>query len=215
MKLSYSSIIDFFLLKKDSYAKLTDKSMWLYIGIAFVGIRDVAVSLIGTALSDEDFANKFQANVATLAILALTALVIGLVDVFSFSYPIFDIIKYFKKRGESGNTMTMGIAYSSLLTKVMKVYVLANILITPIDLIGYFTVKMTLSTQLAIFLYISSVLGILSYFWFNGAITRGLCVLFRLPNTVRGLVFALVFFWNAMLSYAIEYLLNLVIGRML
>lgn len=213
MKFKSSKIIDFFLLKKDFYSKLTDKSMWLYIGIALVGIRDVVFSIIGMNATNTDYSKIIEFNFKTIGVLLVTVLAIGLVDVISFSYPIFDIIKHFKKKNES-NSMTLGMLYSSLLTKVIKVYAIVNIIVTPLDLLSYFTGNLAISQKSVLLTYISLVLGILGYFWFNGAITRGLCILFKLPNSVRGLVFVLVFLWNALLSQAIGYLLNLVLVRL-
>jgi len=209
MKSKSSKIIDFFLLKKDFYSKLTDKSMWLYIGLALVGIRDVLFAIIGNA----DYSKNIQINIKTIGILLVMVSVIGLVDAISFSYPVFDVIKHFKKRSES-NSMALGMLYSSLLTKVIKVYAIVNIIVTPLDLLSYFAGNLAVTHESILLAYISLVLGILGYFWFNGAITRGLCILFKLPNSVRGLVFVLVFLWNALLSSAIGYLLNLVLVRL-
>lgn len=210
MNSKFSRIIDFFLLKKDFYSKLTDKSMWLYIGIALLGIRDVVFAVLGMNYSDAETKSAVHYDIKIVAMLFVTALVIGLVDAISFSYPVFDIIKHFKKRNES-NSMSLGMLYSSLLTKVIKVYIIVNIILTPLDLLSYFTGSYGISSQSITFMYISSILGILGYFWFNGAITRGLCVLFKLPDSVRGLVFVLAFVWNALLSSAIGYLLNYVL----
>lgn len=213
MKLKSSKIIDFFLLKKDFYSKLTDKTMWLYIGIALVGIRDVVFAIIGMNSNNADLNNKIQFNVKTIGILLVAALLLGLVDAISFSYPIFDVIKHFKKKNES-NSMALGMLYSSLLTKVIKVYAIVNIIVTPLDLLSYLTGNLAITHQSVLLTYISLMLGILGYFWFNGAITRGLCILFKLPIGVRGLVFVLVFFWNALLSSAIGYLLKLILIRL-
>jgi len=213
MKLKSSKIIDFFLLKKDFYSKLTDKSMWLYIGIALVGIRDIGFAIIGMNSSTIDKSNNIQFSIKTVGILLVAAVVIGLVDVISFSYPIFDIIKYFKKKNES-NSMAMGMLNSSLLTKVIKAYAIVNIIVTPLDLLSYFTANLAVSQDSIIFMFVSAVLGIIGYFWFNGAITRGLCVLFKLPNNVRGLVFVLVLFWNMLIGQAIGYLIDNVLTRL-
>ncbi|HEY5582958.1 MAG TPA: hypothetical protein VIK78_00490 [Ruminiclostridium sp.] len=207
MKLKSSKIIDFFLLKKDFYSKLTDKSMWLYIGIALVGIRDVVLAIISMYSSNPDYNKNIQFDVKTIGILFVAAIVIGLVDIISFSYPIFDVIKHFKKR-DGIDSMALGMLNSSLLTKVIKVYAVVNIIVTPLDLLGYYTSNLAVSNKSMVLMLISAVLGILGYFWFNGAITRGLCVLFKLPNNVRGLVFVLVFFWNSLLGSAIGYLIN-------
>lgn len=213
MKFKTTKIIDFFLLQKDFYSKLTDKSMWLYIGIALVGIRDVVLGVIGRNIDTSD--NIYiSLNARTAAILLITALVIGLADTLCFSYPIFDIIKYFKRRSDS-NSMAVGMSYSSLLTKVFKVYIIVNIILTPLDLLTYFTAHMALIHNSVTLVNISLVFGILGYFWFNGAITRGLCVLFKLPNGVRGLIFVLVFLWNALLNSALNFMFNQVIMRLL
>lgn len=212
MKFKTTPIIDFFLLQKDFYSKLTDKSMWLYIGIALIGIRDVGLGIIGTNINTAD-GISISYNVRTALILFITALVIGMIDAMCFSYPIFDIIKHFKKRSDS-NSMAMGMSYSSLLTKVIKVYAVVNIIVTPLDLLTYFTTHQAVLHQSVALVYISAVLNILAYFWFNGAITRGLCVLFKIPNSVRALVFVLVFLWNALLSSALGLLFNQVLMRL-
>jgi hypothetical protein len=213
MKLKFNNVIDFFLLQKDFYAKLTDKSIWLYIGIVFLGIRDISFYMFGMNSNNINYSNQIQFDIKTIAILLATILLIGFIDAIAFSYPVFDVIKHFKKKNES-NSMSQGVLYSSLLTKVIKVYVIANILITPLDIVYYFTSKFALIYPgIMILTYISLVLGILGYFWVNGAITRGLCILFRVRNSA-GLIFVLVFFWNALLSWAIDYLMNLVFIRL-
>ncbi len=205
-------IIDFFLLKKDFYARLNDKTMWLYIGIALVGIRDVGLAVLGLNISSSgDPVISF--SLKTCAILFLAALVIGLIDVICFSYPIFDIIKYFKRRSDS-NALALGTSYSSLLTKVMKVYIAVNIIVTPLSLLSYYTFHLTGKYEMALLVYLTAVLDVLAYFWFNGAITRGLCVLFKIPARVRVLVFMLVFVWNALLSEALGLLFTQVIIRL-
>jgi len=209
MKSRTSKIIDFFLLQKDFYSKLSDKRMWLYIGIGLVGLRDVGLGVLGLNLSSDEMSVNLNFRVS--AILFLAALIIGLIDVICFSYPVFDIIKYFKKKSDN-NSMAMGVSYSSLITKVMKVYIVVNIIVTPINLLSYYTMYLTKSSGLVVFLYITAVLDILAYFWFNGAITRGVCVLFKLPTSVRSLVFMLVFLWNALLSEALGLLFRQVIN---
>ncbi len=212
MKFKTTKIIDFFLLQKDFYSKLTDKNMWLYIGIALVGIRDVVLGVAGTNINPTDKLHVVL-NMRTAAILFVTALIMGLIDVLCFSYPVFDIIKHFKKRSDS-NSISMGMSYSSLLTKVMKVYIVVNIIVTPLNILGYYTAYAGNVHQSVILMYIAAVLDILAYFWFNGAITRGLCVLFKLGTGTRGLVFVLVFLWNALLSSAIGYLFTQVLTRL-
>ncbi len=213
MKLNFNRIIDLFLLKKDFYSKLNDKIMWLYVGIVFVGLRNVFFVAVNMISSNEDSKNNFVLDFKTTGILILTVLVVGFIDLIAFSYPAFDTIKHFKNRKES-KSMSLVVIYSSQLTKVAKMYAIVNALITPIDLLYYFTGKMAVSYNSEILIYISLVLKTLAYFWFNGAITRGLCVLFKLPNNIRGIVFVLVFIWNALLSQAIVYLLNLVLLRL-
>ncbi len=214
MKLNFTRLIDFFLLKKDLYSKLTHKTMWLYIGMAFIGIRDVVFKILEMKSLSTGFDNGIiEISIKTIAILLIAALVIGFVKAISFSYPVFDIIKHFKKKNEN-NSMSLGMVYSSLLTKVIKVYIIANVLVTPIYLLRYFTAYQADLSGYIILTYISVVLNILGYFWFNGAITRGLCILFKLPISVRGLVFVLAFIWNALLSSAIGYLIGLVIVRL-
>ncbi|QNU67471.1 hypothetical protein EHE19_002790 [Ruminiclostridium herbifermentans] len=213
MKLNFNKLIDFFLLKKDFYSKLNDKIMWLYVGIVFVGLRDVFFVALNMNSNNAEFKNNFILDFKSIGMLILTALVVGFLDLIAFSYPAFDTIKHFKNRNES-KSMSLVMIYSSQLTKVAKLYAIANVIVTPIQLLSYFIGNMAGSYNFEILIYISLLLEILAYFWFNGAITRGLCVLFKLPNNIRGIVFVLVFIWNALLGQAIVYLLNLVLVRL-
>lgn len=212
MKLKTSKVIDFFLLQKDFYSKLNDKNMWLYIGIILVGIRDVGLGVLGLGMASVD-KTVISFNLKTGAVLLAAVILIGLIDVVCFSYPIFDIINHFKKRS-GNNSMPVGTSYSSILTKVMKVYIVVNIILTPLNLLGYYTLYLSNSMNWLTMMYITAVLDIIAYFWFNGAITRGLCVLFKLPSGARSLVFMLVFLWNALLSEALSLLFSMVISRL-
>lgn len=89
MKSKYNTIIDIFLLQKDFYSKLTDKSMWLYIGIVFVGLRDVIFYILNPQNTKGFFITNLSLNFKTAAVLFITALIIGFVDVICFSYPVF------------------------------------------------------------------------------------------------------------------------------
>ena len=203
---SNKKFLDYFLLPKDYYAKLTDKSFWLYIGIAAVGIRDVLLAILGLLSSNEQFNDTFAFSLRSIGILLLSIIVIGFIDVLCFSYPAFDIIKLFKRRGEKNDSMTSEFTHSNILTKVMKSYIIINVIITPIDLIIYYVSSNVTPSYLAYFAI--SALAIMSYLWFNCAITRALGVFFKIKSEAKLLVFLLVVLWNELLGTVLGFLIN-------
>ena len=206
---SNKKFLDYFLLPKDYYAKLTDKSFWLYIGIAAVGFRDVLLAILGLLSSNEQFKDTFALSLRSIAILLLSIIVIGFIDVLCFSYPAYDIIKLFKRRGEKNDSMSSEFTHSNILTKVMKSYIIINVIITPVDLVVYYIAR-TASPSYLVYLGIS-VLAMLSYLWFNCAITRALGVFFKIKSEAKLLVFLLVVLWNELLGTVLSFLINKVL----
>lgn len=206
---SNKKFLDYFLLPKDYYAKLTDKSFWLYIGIAAVGFRDVLLAFLGLFSSNDQFKGTFALSLRSIAILLLSVIVIGFIDVLCFSYPTFDIIKLFKRRSEKNDSMSSEFTHSNILTKVMKSYIIINVIITPIDLIIYY-VASTASPSYLVYLVISA-LAMLSYLLFNCAITRALGVFFKMKSEAKLLVFLLVVLWNELLGKVLSFLINKVL----
>ncbi len=206
---SNKKFLDYFLLPKDYYAKLTDKSFWLYIGIAAVGFRDVLLAILGLFSSNDQFKGTFALSLRSIAILLLSVIVIGFIDVLCFSYPTFDIIKLFKRRSEKNDSMSSEFTHSNILTKVMKSYIIINVIITPIDLIIYYVASIASPSYLVYLLIFA--LAMLSYLWFNCAITRALGVFFKMKSEAKLLVFLLVVLWNELLGKVLSFLINKVL----
>lgn len=209
-----NKFLDFFLLPKDYYAKLTDTSFWLYIGIIAVGIRDILMAFLNMSVSKPAVINNIHPDIKTILILLGSVLIIGIVDALFFSYPAFDIIKLFKRRNTKHDSMSSDFSDSSLLTKIMKAYILINVIVTPLDLITYFISRSSVVQNSIMLALLVNLMGILSFLWFNGAITRALGVFFKIKNDVKMIVFILVVMWNELLGYILNYIINQLIVRL-
>ncbi|MCX7749355.1 MAG: hypothetical protein N2645_21055 [Clostridia bacterium] len=202
-------ILDILLLPKSFYERLTDKRAFLYIGILLVGIRDMAMWIF--AGNTGVFIDKSQPELLrNIAVLAMFIIVIGAIDVLFFSLPVFDVFKYFYKR-------TGVLIDGRGLIKVLKIYIIANLLVTPVNAVTYIlapeiTHLLAETTTLAIVLLIL-IWG--SIIWFNGVIVRGLLMVFRFNERLKGIVFAGVFIWGYMLSTALDYIFHRVVGVLL
>jgi hypothetical protein len=203
-----NKFLDFFLLPKDYYAKLTDTSFWLYIGIVAVGIRDILMAFLSMSVNKPAVIKNIHPDIKTVLILLGSVLIIGIVDVICFSYPAFDVIKLFKRRNAKHDSMSSDFSDSSLLTKIIKAYILVNVIVTPLDVITHFAAKSSIANNSLLLALLVNLMGILSFLWFNGAITRALGVFFKIKNDVKMIVFILVVLWNELLGYALNYIIN-------
>jgi hypothetical protein len=189
---------DMLLLPRGVYQRITDKRLTLYLGILFVGIVDVLFPL----LTKEDmFYGKPQSTVTfNIILICIYAVVLGLVDVISFSYPMFDFMRLIKKKPAD-------IDSGRLVSRVMKVYVTVHFIIIPFNLLFFFVVRNikpeTAPVMLLIILELISI--VLIPLWFTAALYRGISTIFNLDPMLRRLVFIAIFAWNYLLGYALDY----------
>jgi len=200
----WMNIWDMLLLPKKMYEKLTDRKSTLYIGFILVGIVDLCTFFIN------DFAGLFtgkSANILfyniTLALLMIVLM--GFVDVLFFTVPLFDLFKLFKRenRDTSGKT----------LTKVMKAYILANIIVLPINLIIYMIFKCfpnlvtSLNSGYSI-LFFAFMLDLLISIWFSGIIARGINTIYKFDVRLKSAVFMTIFTWSYILAEVFGFIIE-------
>lgn len=197
--MSRFSIWDILLLPKGVYQRLTDNKLTLYLGILFVGFVDVLFPLLtGEGL----FYGKTQQSIIFNIVLACAfVVIIGLIDVISFSYPLFDFMKIIKKKPADVDS-------SRLVSKVMKIYITVHFIIIPFNLLFFYVVKSiqleTAPVFLQILLYLIN--SVVIPLWFTAAFFRGISTIFNLDPILRRFVFIAIFAWNYLLSYALDYI---------
>ncbi|MCX7843417.1 MAG: hypothetical protein N2489_10180 [Clostridia bacterium] len=200
--------LDMLLLPKSTYNKLTNNRFVLYTGIILVGIRDIGLFLWEKLPGY--FAGKPQEVVLSNGgILLAAVLIMGIMDVLFFSYPLYDLLSFIKKRRE-------GDTHSATAVKVMKVYILANLIVTPLDvaalsIASHFGNNLTDSP----YLIIVQVLSILAVIMYYGIITRGVSVLFNHTGLYTLLILITVILYSDLLSYIFRFLDNKVLITLL
>lgn len=89
-------LLDMFLFSKDLYKRITDKKQSFYAGIIFVGLADIGFHLY--KYFDKIFINKVKGDLIFNIVLSIIFVIaIGVIDVFFFSIPLFDLFKRFKR----------------------------------------------------------------------------------------------------------------------
>ena len=189
-------IFDLLLLSKKVYRKITAKKPTLFIGIILVGLLDMLLPLM------DNFSKIFGGKPLmvtyfniTLA-LVFTAL-LGFVDVLFFSIPMFDFFKRFIKEK---NLQTL----DDLLVKVMKVYIVANLIIFPVNLLLYTVTKNVGLMNSYTMDLLNGFLILLPSAWASAAITRGLNVMFGFKSVFKRFIFPVVFAWATILGITIS-----------
>ena len=129
----------------------------------------------------------------------------GFIDVLFFTVPLFDLFKLFKRenRDTSGKT----------LTKVMKAYILANIIVLPINLIIYMIFKCfpnlvtSLNSGYSI-LFFAFMLDLLISIWFSGIIARGINTIYKCDVRLKSAVFMTIFTWSYILAEVFGFIIE-------
>ncbi|MDP4181751.1 MAG: hypothetical protein Q8942_11735 [Bacillota bacterium] len=196
-------ILDILLLPEKFYKNFTDSKTSLYIGIFAVGIIDLIF-----AVSDKYqkiFFNRTQPDLLKNIFISLMfVIVIGLADILFFSYPIFDLLKKFKKTEEDKHNKNSVI-------KLMKIQITANIVgFIPNILLTILSMKTDVENNVdlasALFLVF-----ILLQVWFCAIISKGIKSIYNFEQKFRTLVLPVVFLWTFATSIAINFIIDKVL----
>jgi len=189
---------DILLLPRTLYQKTGGRKATLYIGIFLIGVVDIASDIVYNW--QNIFGNKPEENLFLNILTALLlAAIIGFIDVTFFAIPLFDIFKKFKKEEEVREPQNVQ------RIRLMKVYMLAHVVIVPVEIIIYAIVGKSTNLNYDLVTYIAVLLAFVLPFWFAAAISRGIKSIYKFMPVFRGLVFILVFVWTYALSYAFDF----------
>ena len=191
-------ILDIILLNESFYKKLSDKKQTLNIGIILIGIINMSIPIIENF--NRLFINKDSAiffyNI-TLSILYM--LLAGFVYALFFSFPLFDLFKHFKRE--------RNLELSGFLTRLMKIYIVANFLILPASIIMYIATNKINYQANSAFDYISTLLVFLIMVWFAAVVSRGLNAICGFHPGFRKIIFVVIFVWNYVLEIVLGYII--------
>jgi hypothetical protein len=191
-------IIDIMLLNEGFYRKLSDKRTSLNIGIILLGIVNMAIPIM------ENFTHLFMNKSATVLFYNITLALLytvlaGFVYVLFFCFPLFDLFKYFKRE--------KNLELSGFLTRFMKIYIIANFLILPANIILYVATYRINYPAATDFAYTSYFIMLLIMVWFTAAVARGLDAICGFNPAFKKIVFILIFVWDYLLQYVLGYII--------
>jgi hypothetical protein len=192
---------DRILLTTDFYRKLTDDRIGLYFGILLVGIIDMIIPVI-KKFKELFIGRPNDILFNNIALVIISVIVIGLVDVLFFSIPLFDFFKRFKSEEEvqSGGKQ---------LIKIMKILVIANLLVFIPHFAVYLAYESINQYNHPLLVEILSILSIVIFIWYCAAITRGINSIYSFKPMFSKMLFMVVFFWNFILSnLSISYVID-------
>ena len=197
------NLLDIFLLPKAVYGKLTENRTILYIGILLVGIRNVVLNL-GDSFLQYFLGKPQEILIFNASVLILFIIIIGIIDVVGFSVPMFDFFNLLKKREGDGGDKEDKPAGRVSPVMVMKVYIIANLLVSPVDIPFYIWISGLGDAVLGpLQSTIVQILALAVFFWYYGIIVRGTNVFYRFKGVLRVLAVAAVLLYSSVLGTAL------------
>lgn len=189
------------MLSKDFYRRLTDKKLSLCIGIILLGIIDLVVPFVEKY--KEIFIGKSQTVLYyNIALAVAFVIIIGLIDVLFFSLPLFDLFKVFPKEVEIQSN-------SSLIVKIMKIQITANLLVLIPSLVIILMYKNLNLDKHPFIVSLALLLSILIPIWFCSAISRGINSIYSFKPIFKMLVLTVVLIWFFLVNYfALSYVID-------
>jgi len=193
----WDRLSDILLLPSNFYKKLREERLTLYAGIITVGILDIFfpdfIETYRTIFTGKPAGDVLFNMLAAAGMVVL----LGAVDVAFFSIPLFDIFKYFKKKE--------GLPFEASPVKVMKVYIMANLIIAPVITILHYAVFRYVNENSSLLMQdISLVYFFIMLIWPSALISRGLNALFGFNPLIRRFTFIIVFTWAFILGMVIQ-----------
>lgn len=179
--------IDALLLPKSYFRRITDKKGPLFAGMIFIGLADIFRLDLFQNLWNLIAGKPSVYSVPEAVVLVLSAVVIGVLDAFVFSLPLFDLFKVFKKEPHT--------EVNDSLIRLMKVYISGHFIIVPLNILMSCFVNISETTALSVLISIV-ILDMLFIIWFSAIISRGINTIYTFMPNYRLIVFSLVFIWD-------------------
>lgn len=183
------------------YKKLNGKLPALILGMILVGTFNVLPLVISK--HHEIFPAADSSNRSyNLLMLALAAIVLGVLDVLVFCTPLYDIFKIMKKEGPMEYT-------GELRVKLCKVYVIAHLPVLPMQTVLLYVLSISDIERMSTGGYLFALLlSFILSMWFYILISRGVNALYNFQPLQRTFVFPIALVWSFILGTVLEYGLN-------
>jgi len=193
------TLLDILLFPKTYFAKITDKLPTLYLGVLFIGLSKAVFLLLDRI--PVIFCNKTLSVLIFNSTLALCiAVLLGLIDVIFFSFPLFDLFKFFRVKDRIKNI-------NGQLIKLMKVYISAHFIIIPVQ--AFFTATVRLSELVGMTSSFSISMALIQFLlvpiWLAAIVSRGINTIYDFDDRLKGMIFVIAYGWHLLLSYAMTY----------
>ncbi len=202
-------ILDIILLPKRFYEGISSRLWTLYIGIILVGINDLFVTFY--ANFDKLFSGKSVSVILQNAGISLISIIIiGTVDIICFSKPLSDIFRRLgtAEPATSGNSATI---------KIMKAYVVANVLMLVINIVLLLGSMGAVDSSSAVTAAADSsdFLSTLAILWICAIVTRGAGIIHKMESRNKLTAFILIYIWSLLLGEALRWIYINIILKML
>lgn len=202
------SFIDILLFPERIYKKITDSKPALYAGIIFIGAADLIFPYIVEAFTGLFTQKTLFVLILNIVLSMVFIILIGILDVAFFSLPLFDLFRLIKKRmGEK--------VPENLRIKLMKVYIMAHFVIVPVNIAIYYLLENLSLEDNMTMVNITFFVIICVYIWFSAIISRGINTIYGFGKELKRVVFLIVFLWSFLLGWALEYIINNLIIKIL
>ncbi len=202
-------LLDIILLPKRFYEGISSRLWTLYIGIILVGINDLFVTLYVSF--DKLFSGKSVSVILQNAGISLISIIIiGAIDVICFAKPLSDI---FKRLG----TTEAGASGRGITIKLMKAYVVANVLMLIINLVLLLGSLGAVDNSSAVTASADSsdLLSTLAILWICAIVTRAAGIIHKMESRNKLTAFILIYIWSLLLGEALRWIFLNVILKML
>jgi hypothetical protein len=196
MKTDGYNISDFLLFPVKFYEKLNDSKGFLILGMLLVGLVDFFLPDAPYVFNNL-FTQKSSTDVAfNVAVASASVVFLGAIDVIFFSLPLYDLLKYLKKKE--------GTYHNASPVKVMKVYIMSHFLVVPVNTLFYYLITKDINENSSILLiYFSLAFYLLVLLWSSAIAARGINTLFRNSMILRRLTFTAAILWSFLINLAV------------
>jgi hypothetical protein len=193
------NIWDILLFPRNLYKRLNDNKVPVFIGAIIVGIVDVFLPLLFQH-PDILFDIERQYFAYNMIIAFICAIVIGTIDIMFFAMPLFDFLGWLERKNRVKSE-------NASFVKFIKIYLIAHILVIPINII--LSISSYYVTNTLIIYLLGIYFEIIMPIWFSAIIYKGVSTIYNnLAIVARRVSFIAIFLWNTLLSYALSFIID-------
>ena len=190
------------------FKKLNGKLPTLILGMIIVGVFNVMPLVIDKheiIFPAGDSSNRGF----NIIILAISAIIFGVLDVLFFGTPLYDVFKALKKAEPMEYT-------GELRVKLYKVYIAAHLPVLPIQLIILtFLSNVDIEKLSGMGYFLILITSFFMTIWFHVIISKGVNTLYNFQRLQRSLILLIVFIWSFILGTVLEYGLHTYVIKLL